>query len=123
MERPSDGHMREVNMLRRPRGVTLLIFMAGVLATGGVVRTATASGQSGKPGTQDVVSPQSPKVVAGEIEAKKLLLLMDTDKNGKVSKQEFMNFMEAEFARLDKNKDGQLDVKELTQSQLVQART
>jgi Ca2+-binding EF-hand superfamily protein len=34
-------------------------------------------------------------------------------KNGKISKQEFMTFMEAEFKRLDKNKDGELDVKEL----------
>ena len=29
-----------------------------------------------------------------------------------------MSFMEAEFNRLDKNKDGELDVKELTQSQV-----
>jgi hypothetical protein len=31
--------------------------------------------------------------------------------------------MAAEFDRLDKNKDGQLDVKELTQSQLMTAQT
>jgi Ca2+-binding EF-hand superfamily protein len=61
-------------------------------------------------------------VAAGEREAKKLLLLMDTDQSGKVSKQEFMSFMEAEFARLDINKDGELDVKELTDSR-VQVRT
>ena len=47
-----------------------------------------------------------------------MLLLMDKDQNGKVSKQEFMSFMEAEFNRVDKNKDGELDVKELTQSQI-----
>jgi hypothetical protein len=29
-----------------------------------------------------------------------------------------MSFMEAEFERLDVNKDGELDVKELTQSQV-----
>ncbi len=46
---------------------------------------------------------------------KRLLLLMDTDQSGKVSKQEFMAYMEAEFDRLDTNKDGELDVKELTQ--------
>jgi len=33
---------------------------------------------------------------------------MDTDKNGKISKQEWMKFMEAEFDRLDKNKTGEL---------------
>jgi Ca2+-binding EF-hand superfamily protein len=43
---------------------------------------------------------------------------MDTDQSGKISKQEWMKFMEAEFDRLDKNKKGQLDVKELTQSKL-----
>jgi Ca2+-binding EF-hand superfamily protein len=62
------------------------------------------------------------KLAEGEREAKKMLLLMDTDKSGKVSKQEFMSFMEAEFDRLDINKDGELDVKELTDSR-VQVRT
>jgi hypothetical protein len=57
------------------------------------------------------------KIAAGEDQAKRLLLLMDKDRNGKVSKQEFMSFMEAEFIRLDVNKDGELDVIELTQSQ------
>jgi hypothetical protein len=55
------------------------------------------------------------KVAAGEGSAKQLLLLMDTDKNGKVSKAEFMAFMDAEFESLDLNHDGELDVKELTQ--------
>ena len=52
------------------------------------------------------------KLAAGEREAKKMLLLMDTDKSGKVSKQEFMSFMEAEFNKLDTNHDGALDLKE-----------
>jgi Ca2+-binding EF-hand superfamily protein len=43
---------------------------------------------------------------------------MDPDKNGKISKQEFMKFMEAEFERLDKNKNGELDAKELAKSTL-----
>jgi Ca2+-binding EF-hand superfamily protein len=43
---------------------------------------------------------------------------MDTDKNGKISKQEYMEFMAAEFDRLDKDKSGELDVKELTLSKL-----
>jgi Ca2+-binding EF-hand superfamily protein len=42
-----------------------------------------------------------------------LLRLMDADENGKVSKAEYMKFMEAEFNRLDINRDGQLDLKEL----------
>jgi hypothetical protein len=58
----------------------------------------------------------------GEDEVKQLLLLMDTDKNGKISKQEFMGFMEAEFDRLDKDKSGELDPKELVQSQIKASR-
>jgi hypothetical protein len=46
-----------------------------------------------------------------------LLELMDTDKNGKVSKAEFMAFMEAEFDFADRNKDGELDPKELLRLQ------
>jgi Ca2+-binding EF-hand superfamily protein len=49
----------------------------------------------------------------------KLLLLMDADKSGKVSRAEFMAFMTSEFDRLDINHDGELDVKELEQSQLA----
>jgi hypothetical protein len=41
---------------------------------------------------------------------------------GKISKREWMKFMEAEFDRLDKGKDGELDVKELTQSKLRASR-
>jgi hypothetical protein len=58
------------------------------------------------------------KVAEGEPAAKQLLLLMDTDKNGRVSRSEFMAFMQAEFDRLDTNHDGELDVKELTQLQI-----
>lgn len=55
-----------------------------------------------------------PKQAAADKQTKQLLLLMDQDRNGKVSKQEFMTFMEAEFAWLDVNHDGSLDVEELT---------
>jgi hypothetical protein len=57
------------------------------------------------------------KQATADANAKQMLLLMDQDKNGKVSKQEYMDFMSAEFDRLDTNKDGQLDVDELTKSQ------
>jgi Ca2+-binding EF-hand superfamily protein len=43
---------------------------------------------------------------------------MDTDNNGKVSNQEWMKFMSAEFDRLDVTHDGELDVKELTKIQV-----
>jgi biopolymer transport protein ExbD len=73
---------------------------------------AAAAGQKAStPKAQD-------KKALGESDVKELLLLIDTDKNGKISKQEYMRFMEAEFDRLDKDKSGELDPNELRQSQL-----
>lgn len=69
------------------------------------------AGQSDKPSEK----PGDKNVAPGEVQAKQLLLLMDADKNGKVSRAEFMAFMSAEFDRLDLDHDGELDVKELTQ--------
>jgi Ca2+-binding EF-hand superfamily protein len=43
----------------------------------------------------------------------RLLKLMDKDKNGNVSRQEFLDFMAAEFDRLDKDHNGTLNVAEL----------
>lgn len=86
---------------------------AGLLLPG----AAQAIGANSAPSTN---VPNSPATgtdntrAAVDAETERLLKLMDTDKNGKVSKQEFMQFMEAEFDRLDVNKDGQLDVGELT---------
>ena len=59
----------------------------------------------------------APRLDQGLKQTTQLLVLMETDQSGKVSKAEFMKFMEAEFDKLDKNKDGALDVKELTQPQ------
>jgi Ca2+-binding EF-hand superfamily protein len=42
-----------------------------------------------------------------------LLPLMDKDHSGKVSRKEFMSFMNQEFDRLDVNHNGRLDVDEL----------
>ena len=74
------------------------------------------------PGTSVAQKATAPKpqdkLALGQERAEQLLLLIDTDKSGNISKQEWMKFMEAEFDRLDKDKKGQLDVKELTQSKL-----
>jgi Ca2+-binding EF-hand superfamily protein len=58
------------------------------------------------------------KGALAEDEVTQLLLLMDADKDGTISKQEWMNFMSAEFDRLDKNKNGFLDVREIAQSKV-----
>jgi hypothetical protein len=59
------------------------------------------------------------KLALAQSNAKQMLLLMDTDKNGKISKKEWMNFMSAEFDRLDTDHSGELDPHELLKSNLV----
>jgi hypothetical protein len=81
-----------------------------------------ASGQASTaqtPNPAPAYTPESPKVAAGAVDVTQLVFLMDTDKNGKISKKEFMDFMSAEFDRLDKDKSGELDVKELQQSRIT----
>jgi hypothetical protein len=112
-------------MLSTKKKVLAAVIIAGLFAVGLMMKTAFAAGQSPNAAPQasgvpaPAITPQSAKVAAGEAEAKKLILLMDIDKNGKISRAEFMAFMAAEFDRLDVNKDGELDVKELEQSQLM----
>ena len=95
-------------MLRRTNIVLVVVVIAVLVATWALLGTAVAQKAT-------VPKPQE-KLSLGEDEVKQLLLIMDTDKNGKISKQEWMAFMEAEFDRLDKAKNGQLDVKELARS-------
>jgi hypothetical protein len=97
-------------MLNRTKIVLVMLVIAILATTWGMVGTAGAQ-KAAVPKPQD-------KFAIGEDEAKQLLLLVDTDKKGKVSKQEWMKFMEAEFDRLDKTKSGELDVEELMQSKL-----
>ena len=102
--------------------ILIVVATTALLSIGAIPGTHIAPVYATSTPTAQQLTPQSPNVAAGEPEAKKLLLLMDKDQNGKVSRKEYMDFMAAEFDRLDVNKDGELDVKELTQSQLVQAR-
>jgi hypothetical protein len=89
-------------------GITLMgLFAAGLLPPASLAQKTDKS----IPNTQRTLA-------LGEDDVKALLLLMDADKNGKISKREFMTFMEAEFDRLDKDRSGELDPKELTQSQV-----
>jgi hypothetical protein len=57
-----------------------------------------------------VPKPQN-TLVRGEDAVKDLLLLMEPDKNGKISKQAWMRFMAEEFDRLDKDNKGELDAR------------
>src|SRR5271168_2791516 len=92
----------------------IIVVIAALVVTATMLGTAAAQKAS-------VPKPQN-KLAIGEDGIKQLLPLMDTDKNGMVSKQEFMKFMETELERLDKSKKGQLNVKELSQTNLTASR-
>jgi hypothetical protein len=101
-------------MLKRK---TVSVIAALAVAAGSTLWTVSAQTASTNPAAQ-TAAPKPDKLVLGQNEVTQLLLLMDTNKNGKISKEEYMKFMEAEFDRLDKDKSGELDVKELKQSKL-----
>ena len=50
---------------------------------------------------------------AASRDVRDLVRMMDADKNGVVSKDEFMNFMSRTFDRLDANKSGTLEANEM----------
>jgi EF hand domain-containing protein len=89
----------------------------------GITFVKDAQAQSGK---STVVTPtpaaketeKEMRLATATEAAKELLLAMDTNKSGKISEEEWMKFMEAEFDRLDTDHKGQLDVKELTPSRV-----
>jgi hypothetical protein len=66
----------------------------------------------------NVPKPQNTLVI-GEGAVQQLLLLIEPDRNGKISKQAWMKFMADEFDRLDKDKKGELDAQELRRSHLL----
>jgi hypothetical protein len=88
-----------------PKKFTLILVIALILAS--TVLLAAAQKDSA-PKTQD-------RLALGEEHVKQLCLIMKSEKQGKISKQEFMKFMEAEFERLDRSKQGELDVNALVQ--------
>jgi hypothetical protein len=109
----------EAAMAKR-NGLTLIILETGVLLATGLIAGSMLAQKQAVPtqaSKQATVNAPSKRELRQD-EVKQLLLLMDTDKNGKITKQEWMSFMEAEFDRLDKDKSGELDPKELTQSRV-----
>jgi Ca2+-binding EF-hand superfamily protein len=97
-----------------------LIATALLLGTGTSIAAAQGEKSTGvvSPTPQAEKAERERKLAAATDAAKELLLVMDTNQSGKVSKEEWMKFMEAEFDRLDSDHKGQLDVKELTQSRV-----
>ena len=69
------------------------------------------------PQKSSVPKPQD-NLALGEDEVRRLMLLIAPNEHGKITKQEWMKFMEAEFDRLDKDKSGELDAQELARSRV-----
>ena len=77
-----------------------------------IPEVVVAQGKASVPRPQDTLA-------LGENAAKDLLLLIEPDKNGKISRQAWMRFVGEEFDRLDKDKKGELDAQELRSDRLV----
>ena len=93
------------------RAVTRVILLIGVLVAIRATQSVVAAQKDSVPKPQDLLA-------LGENEVRQLMLLLDTNNNGKITKKEWMTFMEGEFDRLDKNKTGELDPKELAHSRV-----
>jgi Ca2+-binding EF-hand superfamily protein len=89
--------------MKRKKNAFVGLAVAVLLGAGTGVGTALAQAQS---------CPAQDNIALGAATVKRMLSLMD-EQNGRISKQDFMKFMQAEFDRLDKDKSGELDVKEL----------
>jgi uncharacterized membrane protein YdfJ with MMPL/SSD domain len=95
--------------------------IAAVLFAGAIALKVHA-GQSEKSTGVPPPTPEQAKrerqLAAATEGARELLLVIDTNKSGKISKEEWMKFMVAEFDRLDTDHKGQLNVEELTKSRI-----
>ena len=69
--------------------------------------------------TRDLFFQFKEQVAVGESQEERLLFLVDKNGDGKISKEEFLKFMDAEFDRLDTDKDGELDADELKQLRVI----
>jgi hypothetical protein len=90
----------------KQRTLIVACLVVAFICGGGILVSTSSAQKTSVPRQPDKIAIASEKV-------KEVLALMDTDKNGKISKQQWMKFMEAEFDKLDKDKKGEVDPKEL----------
>jgi hypothetical protein len=109
--KPETWELRS-NMWKHKKTVSAAFVIAMLVSCWPVPETVLAQSKASVP------KPQS-TVALGEGAVKDLLLLMEPNKNGKISKQEWMRFMGEEFDRLDKDKKGELDAQELRSDRLI----
>jgi hypothetical protein len=105
----------EESSMRKHANRARLSVGAAILVAALIVFGTAAAQKASAPKAQD-------RLAIGEQNVKQLLLLMDADKNGMVSKAEYMRFMEEEFQRLDKANTGVLNARELNQPSVSASR-
>jgi hypothetical protein len=96
----------------KQRSLLAAILLIACMCTGAALPAPSFAQKTPVPNRPDRVAIASEKVT-------ELFALMDTDKNGKISKQAWMKFMESQFDRLDTNKTGEINPNELLQSTVV----
>jgi hypothetical protein len=100
------------NMWKHKKTVSATFVIAMLVSPWPVPEAIVAESKASVPKPQNVLA-------FGEDAIKDLLLLMEPDKNGKISKEAWMRFMGEEFDRLDKDKKGELDAQELRSDRLI----
>jgi hypothetical protein len=102
----------------KPINAVAAISLVALLMLGIVEQSFAQKGGTSHTTAADssVPKPAPNKEALADNDVKHLLLLMDTNQNGKITKEDWMKFAESEFDRLDKNKSGELDPKELRKS-------
>jgi hypothetical protein len=81
---------------------------------GAVVASAPAGWAAEKSGDKKAPKMPTSYSVMMKMKPMDIFHMMDTDKKGYVTKEEFMKFQEQLFGVMDKNKDGQVSAPEFT---------
>jgi hypothetical protein len=76
-----------------------------------VIRTIPLASSAGAPSASGFAASK-PTAAAAASDVRQLLRLMDKDRNGAVSRDEFMQFMSQSFDRFDVDRSGGIDSKE-----------
>jgi len=66
-----------------------------------------------------VAAPSSAVEFAGQFWNESMMKMMDTNKDGMVSRDEFLTYMGAQFDRMDQNKDRMLTTKEFMDKKMM----
>jgi len=90
--------------------VTLIVILAAIPAQAQCAGSPAASRAHSKRAYAAI----KPTNATAQAQVRQLLRLMDKDKNGAVSKDEFMEYMSQTFDRVDVNKNSQLEHDELS---------